>query len=172
MNAASAPHPAPFKHPLIEKMATFLRGIGLPVERGTLGDDAFLPGLALDVGRIIIDEAKLRYHGDILHEAGHLAVTPAAERATCSGNLAVGGGEEMGAIAWSYAAALHIGIDPSVVFHPHGYRSGSDSLLDNFREGRFLAVPLLQWMGLTYDSKQAVAHDCAPYPHMIRWLRE
>jgi hypothetical protein len=32
-------------------------------------------------------------------------------------------------------------------------------------------VPLLQWMGLTLDRKQAEAASVAPYPHMIRWLR-
>lgn len=165
---------APFASPLVGKIAAFLHGIGIPVEHGSLGDTTFLPGLALDAGRIIIDEAKLLYPNGILHEAGHLAVTPAAERPTCSGNLAVGGGEEMGAIAWawSYAAALHIGIDTAVVFHEHGYRKGSDSLLENFREDRFLAVPLLQWMGLTCNERNATERGCAPYPHMLRWLRE
>jgi hypothetical protein len=66
---------------------------------------------------------------------------------------------------------LHLGIDPTGVFHPHGYRSGSDSLLKNFSAGRYLAVPLLQWMGLTYDSVKAQEHSVAPYPQMIRWLR-
>lgn len=153
-------------------MAAFLREIGLRIEHGTLDDTAFLPGLALDAGRIVVDEARLRHPGDILHEAGHLAITPAAERTACGGKLLVGGGEEMASIAWSYAAALHIGIAPEVVFHPHGYRSGSDSLLENFREGRFLAVPLLQWMGLTLDEKQAAARSCELYPKMTRWLRE
>lgn len=159
-------------NPLIETIATFLRDIGLPVERRGIKGDAFLPGLTIEAGRIVIDETALLYPGDILHEAGHLAVTPAVERSACDGKLTVGGGEEMAAIAWSYAAALHIGIDPAVVFHQQGYRSGSDSLLENFREGRFLAVPLLQWMGLTLDPVHAAKSACSPYPHMIRWLRE
>ncbi len=162
----------PFADPLVEKIAAFLRGIGIPVGKATLDDTAFLPGLALDAGRIVVDEARLRHPGDILHEAGHLAVTPAAERAACGGKLAVGGGEEMASIAWSYAAALHIGIDPAVVFHEQGYHGGSESLLENFRAGRFLAAPLLQWMGLTFEPKQAAARGCKPYPAMTRWLRE
>jgi hypothetical protein len=162
----------PFTNPLTEKIATFLRTIGLEIEPRTLDASSFLPGLALENGRILVDEARMLYPGDILHEAGHLAVTAAAERHRCGGNLAVGGGEEMGAICWSYAAALHLGINPAVLFHSDGYKGGSDSLLENFREGRYLALPLLQWMGLTYDPKQAAEHGCAPYPHMIRWLRE
>lgn len=162
----------PFANPLTEQIATFLRTIGLEIEPRSLDEASFLPGLALENGRILVDEARMPYPGDILHEAGHLAVTPAADRHRCGGNLAVGGGEEMGAICWSYAAALHLGIDPAIVFHPHGYRSGSDSLLENFREGRYLGVPLLQWMGLTYEPRQASERGCAPYPHMTRWLRE
>jgi hypothetical protein len=153
-------------------MAVFLRDLGLEVEHATLDDTAFLPGLALCDGRILIDESRLLYPGDILHEAGHLAVTSAAERRACGGNLAVGGGEEMAAIAWSYAAALHLGIDPAVVFHLKGYHEGSAAILENFRAGRFLAVPYLQWMGLTLDATRAAQQGCEPYPHLIRWLRD
>ena len=70
--------------------------------------------------------------------------------------------EEVGAIAWSYAAALHLRLDPAVVFHAHGYRGGSESILENFREGRYIGVPFLRWIGLADDS----------YPRMARWLRE
>jgi hypothetical protein len=34
----------------------------------------------------------------------------------------------MGAIAWSYAAALQIGLDPGIVFHAAGYRGSSQEL--------------------------------------------
>lgn len=161
-----------FQNPLIRQFAAFFLEIGLVIEARALDDTTFLPGLALENGRILVDETKLLYPGDILHEAGHLATTPAADRPLCGGNLAVGGGEEMAAIGWSYAAAVHLGIDPAIVFHPHGYKEGADSLLTNFREGRYLAVPFLQWMGLTYDSKPAVSQQVPPYPHMIRWMRE
>ena len=47
---------------------------------------------------------------------------------------------KLAAIAWSYAAVVHLGVDPSIVFHSEGYRGWSRSLLDNFVAGRFLAV--------------------------------
>lgn len=157
--------------PIVSKIVSFLLSIGLHVEYRSLHGPTFLPGLALENGRIIIDTTKLLHPGDILHEAGHLAITPAAERHLCGGNLAVGGGEEMGAICWSYAAALHLDLDPTIVFHPHGYKGDSESLLENFREGRFLALPLLQWMELTFDPEQAARRNVQPYPHMVQWLR-
>ncbi|MCX6854420.1 MAG: hypothetical protein NTV80_05890 [Verrucomicrobia bacterium] len=160
-----------FNNPITQKIATFLESIQLPIRSCALEEGTFLPGLALERGCILVDETKLLYPGDILHEAGHLAISTPEERQAAGGNLAVGGGEEMAAIAWSYAAALHIDIDPAIVFHPHGYRNGSDSLLENFRAGHYLAVPLLQWMGLCYDAPKAAENNAEPYPIMQRWLR-
>jgi len=64
---------------------------------------------------------------------------------------------------WSYAAAQAIGVPPEIVFHPAGYRGGSQWILDNFRQGSYLGLPLLVWMGLT-------THE--DFPRMTRWLRE
>jgi len=113
----------------------------------------------------------MRYPGDMLHEAGHLAVAVPERRRTLHLDIGQNGTEEMMAIAWSYAAALHIGIDPAIVFHPDGYRGGAASLLENFNEGRYLALPMLEWTGMAYGSKRAQAEGVAPYPHMARWLR-
>jgi hypothetical protein len=51
-----------------------------------------------------------------------------------------------------------------VVFHKEGYRGGSQSLIDNFRMGRFIGVPMLRWMGMIADERH--------FPSMSRWLRE
>jgi hypothetical protein len=80
--------------------------------------------------------------------------------------------EEMMAISWSYAAILHLQLPPEVVFHPAGYRGGSQSLLDNFATGRYLAIPMLQWLGMTHDEKQARETGAAPYPKMKTCLRQ
>ncbi|MBX3654747.1 MAG: hypothetical protein KIS62_18015 [Ramlibacter sp.] len=153
-------------------MVEFLRSLGLQVRRDELGDDCFLPGLALEAGTLVVDESRLKYPGDLLHEAGHLAVLTTAERARVDGTLAAEGGEEMGAIAWSYAAARHLGLDLAVLFHPQGYRDGADALLENFAQGHYVGVPYLQWLGLTLEPGPAAQQGCAPYPHMLRWLRE
>jgi hypothetical protein len=153
-------------------MAGFLASIGLQTAPAVLRAFGFLDGLMINEGVLLIDEARLTYPGDLLHEAGHLAVTPGEQRKRLRGNVGGDPGEEMAAIAWSYAAALHIGIDPAVVFHSGGYLGGSQAILDNFSQGRYFGVPLLQWLGLTADKKNAARLQVAPYPHMLKWLRE
>lgn len=161
-----------FTDPLTARIARFLQEIGLEVERCELTEPCFLPGVRVERGRVRIDEARLLYPGDLLHEAGHLAVMTAAERAGRQGDVGADLGEEIGAIAWSYAAALHLGIDPAVVFHPDGYRGASQGFLENFSKGRFAGVPLLQWMELTHEPKNAATAGVPPYPHMVKWLRD
>ncbi len=118
-----------------------------------------------------MDPAKLSFPGDLLHEAGHLALLTEQQRNQVTGNVGDSGGEELGAIAWSYAAAVHLQLDPCVVFHEHGYRGASESMLQNFADGRYIGVPMLQWLGLCLDEKSAVPLGVKPYPHMLRWLR-
>ncbi|MFO0747714.1 MAG: hypothetical protein U1F43_18920 [Myxococcota bacterium] len=152
----------------------FVRAIGLAVELGPLDAPGVLPGIALTAsGGLRIDEAALAYPGDILHEAGHLAVLAPAARATGGAlvETAESAGDEMAAIAWSYAAALHLGIDPAVVFHPAGYRGGSAAILENFACGRTFGVPLLAWYGMTREQPRRGPSDPGAYPVMRAWLR-
>jgi hypothetical protein len=160
-----------FASPITMSIAGFLHEIGLGVHAGALPDATFLPGIRIAHGELIVDEARMRFPGDLLHEAGHLAVVPAARRHAIHDNVGSDPAEEMMAIAWSYAAACHLAIDPALVFHEHGYRGGGAALLENFRHGRYVGVPMLQWLGMTMDARQAALHNVAPYPHMLRWLR-
>jgi hypothetical protein len=151
-----------FANPTANRIADFLTGIGLEIRAGDISGPVILPGIQIQRGVLVVDEARLSYPGDLLHEAAHLAVVPAQRRNLLDADTGDDGGEELGAIAWSYAAALHLRLDPAVVFHTHGYRGGSDSILENFREGRYIGVPFLQWIGLADVS----------YPRMTHWLRE
>jgi hypothetical protein len=151
-----------FLNPVTNQIASFLNQIGLPVCAGEIPDRTILPGIHVANGGLIVDEARLAYPGDLLHEAGHLAVAPAARRNSLEGDTGESGGEEMAAIAWSYAAAVHLGLSPNVVFHAAGYRGGSRAIIENFSAGRYIGVPFLKWIGLTGEA----------YPQMIRWLRD
>ena len=159
----------------IDAIVGFLQRIGLSVSRGEVGPDSFLPGLAVCAGMLLIDESRLEYPGDLLHEAGHLAVMTPAERKACNGDAGPDGGAEMAAIAWSYAATLEIGLDPQVVFHAGGYKSGGAAIVENFAQGRYIGVPLLQWFGLTTDLPrhgEVDGEEAVRYPKMKRWVRE
>jgi hypothetical protein len=153
------------------RIVAFLRKIGLEVRTATIAGDTFLPGIRPDRGVLVLDPAKLRFPGDLLHEAGHLAVKPATEPGQSS-DLGDDPAEEMMAIAWSYAAAVHLQLPLEVLFHAEGYRGGSQSLMDNFTAGRYLAVPMLQWIGMTYDDMRAREAGVEPYPNMVKWLRD
>jgi hypothetical protein len=139
---------------VIERIVEFVRGIGLEVAIEDIPHETFMPGLTVHHGTLVVDPVRLAAPGDLLHVVGKRAA------------------EEMMAIAWSYAAAVHLQLDPAVVFHDAGYRGGAQALLDNFMHGRFIAVPTLQWIGMTADEKRAPELGVPPYPHMLKWLND
>jgi hypothetical protein len=158
-----------FADPLTERLVAFVRGIGIEVRAAALPDKTFLPGLDVRNGAILVDEARLTYPGDILHEAGHLAVADPTER--LAPTLSPDGGDELTSIAWSYAALRHLDLDPAIVFHDRGYKGGAAALIENFTAGNYVGVPLLQFYGMAVEPKRAAAIGVEPYPHMLRWLR-
>lgn len=158
--------------PITATLVSFLQRIGLDVRPGQLDQSTFLPGILIDRGGLVVDETRLRHPGDLLHEAGHLAVASPEQRATMHDNASSDPAEEMMALAWSYAAIVHLQLDPAIVFHAEGYRGDGASLIENFAEGRVIGLPMLQWVGLTLDEQNAQQQGLPPFPHMLRWLRE
>jgi len=156
-------------NPIAETLAAFARGIGIDVRAASLPEPTFLPGIDIRGGTVLVDESRLLYPGDILHEAGHLAVSDPAERN--QPRLSPSDGDEMATLVWSYAAARHLEIDPAIVFHADGYRGGGANLVENFSGGRYIGVPLLQLYGMTVEPRHAAARGVEPFPHMLRWLR-
>lgn len=55
---------------------------------------------------------------------------------------------EMAVIAWSVAAALHLSISLTEVFHPEGYKGEWKWLMEQYESKNYIGLPLLQWMGL------------------------
>lgn len=113
-----------FDHPVTRKIAEFLREIGLDVRPAKLEEDTFLPGILIKTGAMLVDDDRLNYPGDLLHEAGHLALAPSHLRPLLDDKVELPGFKmeviEAGTIAWSYAAGLHLGLTPEDVFH-EGY---------------------------------------------------
>lgn len=153
--------------PETARIVEFLRGIGISVQEADLGDaEPFLPGIALRQGVLVFDPERLTWPGDLLHEAAHIAIAPPEARGQMGDDVAAPGLDmdaiEKAAVPWSYAAALHIGIDPALVFHAGGYRGKSEGLLRTFGFGVYPGVNLLVDAGMT------TAQD---YPRMRHWLR-
>lgn len=158
----------PDRETLIAQISAFLDRIGIATVAEPVRD-SFLPGLTVRGGAIVYDP-DIPYPGDLLHEAGHIAVTDPALRPaldTVSDDQA----EAMAAMSWSYAAALEIGIDPGIVFHDSGYRGASSNLRDAFETSWGLGTPMLQYYGMTALPKDAARIGLPAYPKMARWLR-
>lgn len=152
---------------------SFIRSLGIEINWVESLSSTIVPGFAIDRGVLQICEAEVLYPGDILHEAAHLAVVPESDRPTLS-NTSIGQrphyqAEEIMCIAWSYAACLHLKLDPDFVFHGDGYKGGGGYLAENFNDGRYIGVPMLQYAGMALESATG---DQAVYPAMIKWVRD
>lgn len=160
----------------LKKILLFLKEINIRTIEKELDDTTFLPGLALGSDCIIIDFSKLKYPGDILHEAGHLAVTPSEERKNIGTGLMAKDwptqGDEIGAMLWSFAASYHLKLPLDFVFHPNGYKGSSDWLIDSYKKEDYIGLPFLEWAGLTLGKVRAEQENKDPFPIMQQWLRD
>ena len=165
-----------FKDALTKKITEFLGEIGLETEARSLNQKTFLPGILIENGKMFVDEEKLAYPGDLLHEAGHLAVIPGNLRAELNDEVHLPGFEpntiEAAALAWSYASALYLEIDPKIVFHASGYLGKAEALLVGFEVGAYVGVHVLEEAGMTKTGEGARNAGVAPYPKMLKWLRD
>lgn len=152
-----------FTNPLIDRMASFLGTLGIPVIPASSLLPANFPGLDIQNGCVLVDETRVVYPGDILHEAGHIAMTAPEKRNAL--RLTPSGGEELSTLAWSYAAAMQLGLPADVVFYPASYANFGDGLVENFANGNYIGTPLLQTFGM------ANVRGENAYPRMLRWLR-
>lgn len=159
-----------------ENILQFLKKIGIQIIEIKLDETTFLPGLALGSNCMYVDFDQLKYPGDLLHEAGHLAVTDGESRKMIDTTLINGEwptqGEEIAAILWSYAALTHLNIDPSFVFHPDGYKGNSEWFISNFTSGNYIGLPFLEWAGLTLSKNRALLENKEAFPVMQKWIRD
>ena len=158
------------KRALVERILAFIRSLGLKVEPESVEHKTFMPGMEIRHGTLWYD-AQLRFvPGDLLHEAGHLAVANPETRDAAQ--FETHGGEELSAIAWSYAAARRMGLPMDILFHVQGHREDAESWTRAFEGGRYFGLPLLHLWGMTIEPRQAKPGDPPPYPHMLAWVRE
>ncbi|MGA7614644.1 MAG: hypothetical protein WBX15_05620 [Thermoanaerobaculia bacterium] len=154
----------------IGRVLAFFAEIGLSAREGPLPEKTFLPGVTIDRGALLFDRDALEYPGDLLHEAGHVAFAPPEIRATLTSESSFELGEEIAAIAWSWAALVHLRLDPEIVFHGGGYRGTSRAFIENFSTGHYAGVPMLEWAGMTFEPRRG-RETPVSYPAMLHWLR-
>lgn len=159
----------------LEKVFSFLSEIGIAHCLSDEEFDSFLKGVKIENGGLKINPKELLCVGDILHEAGHLACIPKALRHRANGDIRKSLGEdytfEMGVMAWSVAAAVHLDIPLSHIFHPEGYNGEADWLLEQYSSGQYIGLPLLQWMGLAAGQDELSNDAILPFPNMLSWTR-
>lgn len=149
------------------RIAEWLETIGIPIRVAPLPDDILMPNTDVIDGEIIIDPARPGWPGDLLHEAGHLAVTAPERRA--SGGMSDDPAEEMASIAWSAAAARACGVPLEVLFHDAGYKGRAAEMIETFSSGRPFGTPMLALWGMT--AERPGNHGLPVFPDMARWLR-
>ena len=160
----------------VQTITTFLASIGIPLEARRLDSPTLLPGVTIEHGTLLYDSSLLTWPGDLLHEAGHIAVTPASQRRLLSDTippelLAPHAGEPE-ATAWAFAAITALGLHSSVLFHSGGYQGKSEGLILTFTSGGYPGAAGLVAAGMALSPSQAAARGARPYPSMLRWLRE
>jgi len=151
----------------LKSILEFLAQISIPTKKADLDNSNFLPGILIEKGVLLYDPEKLKYPGDLIHEAGHIALMTPDERKIIVGNVneyrTPAQDDEMGVMAWSFAALRHLGLETKVVFHEGGYKGDSQMLIQEYESGQPIGLPLLVWMDLS---------DYETYPEMKKWVRE
>ncbi|MBN8212391.1 MAG: hypothetical protein J0M09_05685 [Xanthomonadales bacterium] len=157
-------------------IVAFLSGIGLHITEETLPGDTFLPGIALRAGGLVVDPEQLTWPGDLLHEAGHLAVLPAALRGDAHDDQlnheGVEHASELEAMAWAYAAAVELSLPTGVLIHDGGYNGKSRDLLQMYTFGVYPGLRGLCASGMTAAQGFTPDDGTVQYPQMLRWLRD
>jgi tetratricopeptide (TPR) repeat protein len=147
----------------VNRATSFFKEIGLPfvVVPSYQADppDIFFKGCWLEAGKLHFCPKRVQV-GELLHEAGHLALLPRSLWAELKpGTLEV---ETLygdpGAEAWDYAAAIVTGIPLFMVF-TQGFAGQSWDALMLFDQGIHPGIRLLEEGGLA-----------APFPRMKRWF--
>ncbi|WP_049974032.1 hypothetical protein [Azospirillum sp. B4] len=190
-------------HPeALEPIISFVRDIGIDVVVGSGAQNGFLPGLNIHAGAIHVDPDTLMGSGDVLHEAGHIAILPRRFRPWLGTDLYAGmkaaiaaeagpdlpvdpvlvlplNQAEFMAQAWSFAAALHLGVPLECVFFPGAYKiaayDGVHPMQRWLESGTHHGPCSLARVGMTgFSGLLAFMGDngLAPFPTMARWAQD
>ncbi|MCW8329690.1 hypothetical protein MD588_12810 [Photobacterium sp. SDRW27] len=160
------------KYSAIMLIMSFLNNIGLSIEYTLLDEKTFCSGISLKEGRLYIDRGKLFSPGELLYQAGKIAVSPSVDRAKLNGHILHEPCDDMMVIAWCWAALKHLNLTSDVIFATSRYGDSSCEIIEKFSTGRSIGVPLLQWAGMTNEPTRNLNDNMVVFPAMIKWLRD
>jgi hypothetical protein len=171
--------------------AEFLESIGITV-RIASGTSGFLDQMRVEGSSLIVDSNDPDIVGDLLHEAGHIAVVPSLFRQHLTANVddtaplmnkyftdhpdcmawpedpvarAILQAGEQEAIAWSFAAAHHLGIDTRMPF-AKGFDGNGLETHDMLVLGCHAGIH-----GLFHGGMTDLPREGQGYPIMKRWMQ-
>lgn len=138
----------------------FLTQIGIPHRFTKVDEDSSLPGAQILNGEVLIETEALSWPGDILYAAGLIATAAPSERLSFKNSLKEEPTHELTAMAWAYSATQHLKINPRIVFHEGGYKSGGEQLIQQLQGPQPFGAPILCWYQM-----------CETFPLITHWLR-
>lgn len=179
-------------HGAFDRTAAFLTALGLVVRHDEAAD-GFLEGVEIVDGELRVERFDDEFAGELLHDAGHLAVLPGRFREQGNGDLrdvskimsdwvdrhgalldpddptvrAILQAGECEAVAWSYAAALAIDIDTRIPFF-RGFEGEGLALHDQVATGYYFGVHGRAAAGMTDLPR---SRGTSRFPAMKRWLQ-
>jgi hypothetical protein len=176
----------------VRRAVRWLRRIGLQVEKGTRFAQPFNAGLWIENGVLVFDPEQA-HAGDLLHEAGHLAVLPSVIRRYANADVdesvrdyiteymeanpgaftsiredrvarACMQSGDAEVIAWAYAAALEARLDPWLTC-VNGFGNGDDG------ENTFLALSHGAYLGINGLRTAGFMDRLNEFPKLKFWVQ-
>jgi len=177
---------------LLRKVARWLTKIGLKVEQGTRFEVPFNVGIWIEDGGLIYDPAEA-HPGNLLHDAGHLAIIPSIIRPLAKGDIIASIEQpieayldshqdafeklpedpiaraclqcgDAEAIAWAYAAAIAARVDPWLTCE-QGFsnRNDAEHIYRGLQVGAHLGVNGLRAAGFI--------ERVDDFPRLTKWVQ-
>jgi hypothetical protein len=176
---------------MLERVIDFLQkiGLGVVIEPGATG---FTEGVRIDQGVLHVDPDCLP--SVLLHEAGHIAITPGRFRFYMDGDLRAGIRRMIAdiegmnlppddplecavvqcsdpeATAWAWAAGLSIGLPPEAIIDSNDYQGGGDNIRIMLQVNRYAGINGMARAGMCRCGFMDASD--VRYPVMQRWLQD
>ncbi|WDD90245.1 hypothetical protein Bsp3421_000066 (plasmid) [Burkholderia sp. FERM BP-3421] len=173
-----------------DKVMRFLNEVGIPV-RYEVGATGFVDGCRIDHGTLAVDPACRV--SSVLHEGGHLAITPGCFRTLMDGNLFAGQREMLRildeaelhpdhplyraviqcsdpeATAWAWAAGIKLGLPGDEIIRDDEYDGEGEDIRLSLKAAAYFGVHGLAHAGFCELRER---NGIAPWPHMKFWTQE